>query len=283
MKAGLLLLLYLATVCWSAVLPVENGGDVLKRDSEDYTETVTVIAPRPTSKTTSNQGSNVTVTVTETKSTSTVKKTSSSKKGTTTVFGLPTKPVYKTITEIIYQIHDLFIALLPAPPLSPRLSAMNLLRSVLVAAAWRADSGSSWISLEWGSLTLGVNKEKRQIWLDPFTTTDYATPHSTLASWNGVKVTSTITETEEDRLPREIPPSPYHKKIGIKHNFQCQPRYHPLSRIPTFNKRQTFSATLELDGPAETDFLGFYPSETTNGGEDVPYGSGYPLQTWMPS
>ena len=39
MKAGLLPLLYLAAVCWSAALPVERGGDVLNRDSEEYTET----------------------------------------------------------------------------------------------------------------------------------------------------------------------------------------------------------------------------------------------------
>jgi hypothetical protein len=69
-KVGHFILLSLAAVCWSAALPVERGGDVLKRDSEGYTATVTVIAPNPTSKNTSNQGSNVKVTVTETKSTS---------------------------------------------------------------------------------------------------------------------------------------------------------------------------------------------------------------------
>lgn len=165
-------------VCCSAVLPVERGGKALERDSEDYSKTVTRTAPKATSKTTSNQGSYVTVTVTETKSTSTLKKTTSSKKGTTTGFGSPTKTVYKTITEIVTKSTTFY----NAPPSYTTVTTSFCDDTIEVClgdgSLATTDGGSDWISLDWGSLTFGVNKEKRQIWLNPFTTTDYATPQS---------------------------------------------------------------------------------------------------------
>jgi hypothetical protein len=132
-----------------------------------------------------------------------------------------------------------------------------------------------------------VNKEKRQIWLDSFTTTDYASEPTSDGGWNEAEVTSTITETEEIVTTTIYTERPHHPHT-TKKPAPCKTPSNNLDttlylEFPPFNKRQTFSATLELSGPADTDFLSFYPSETTNGGEDVPCGSWYPLQTWMPS
>jgi hypothetical protein len=230
MNAGLLLLLYLATICWSAALPVEHGGDVLKRDSEDYTETVTIKLPSPTSKTSSNQGSTVTITVTETQSTSTVKKTTSSKKGTTTDFGSPAKTVYKTITEIVTKSTTIY----SAPPSYTTVTTSFCDDTIEVCigdgSSVTTDGGSDWISLDWGSLTFGVNKEKRQIWLEPFTTTNHATPQPTSDGWNGGEVTSTITEPEGSSYTTTEPAPSITSSVNLDTILYLE--------FPTFDKRQ---------------------------------------------
>jgi hypothetical protein len=230
MKAGLLLLLYLATICWSAALPVEHGGDVLKRDSEDYTETVTVTAPKPTSKTSSNQGSNVTVTVTETKSTSTVKKTTSLKQGTTTVLGSPTKTVYKTTTESVTKSTTIYSALPSYTIVTASFCDDTSEVCLSDGSSATTGGGSGWISLDWGSLTLGVNKEKRQIWLEPFSTTDYATPQPTSDGWSGGEVTSTITEPEGSSYTTTKPAPSITSSNNLDTILYLE--------FPTFDKRQ---------------------------------------------
>jgi hypothetical protein len=242
MNAGLLLLLYLATICWSAALPVEHGGDVLKRDSEDYTETVTIKLPSPTSKTSSNQGRNVTVTVTETKSTSTVKKTTSTKKGTTTGLGSPTKTVYKTITEIVTTS----TIICSAPPSYTIVTTSFCDDTIKVCiddgSSTTTDGGSDWISFDLGSLTLGVNKEKRQIWLEPFSTTDYATPHPTFGILVWSPVTSTTTETEEVVTTTNSTERPHHHHTTTKPAPSITSSNNLNTTLylefPTFDKRQ---------------------------------------------
>jgi hypothetical protein len=107
MKTGLFLLPSLAAVCYSAALPIEDNGDVLKRDSDDYTLTVFVTAaPKATTVVKSiteqqNQGGTyLTITKTVTEHSGTVKKTTSSKKKITTTVKNGNAPVtvYKTIT-----------------------------------------------------------------------------------------------------------------------------------------------------------------------------------------
>jgi len=106
MKTGLFLLPSLAAVCYSAALPKEDNGNVLRRDSDDYTLTVFVTAApvKATvvkSITQQNQGGvYVTVTRTLTTNAAGVKKTSTSKKATTTVrYGnTPVVTVYRTVT-----------------------------------------------------------------------------------------------------------------------------------------------------------------------------------------
>jgi hypothetical protein len=163
-------------VCYSAALPVERDREVLKRDSEDHTETVTVTLPKPT-----------------------------------TIYSAP--PSYATLTKsygddtIEYCSGD--------------------------GSSVTIDGISDWICLDWGSLTFGVNKKKRQIWLDPFTTTDYASA-PTSDGWNEGELTSIITETEK------LVTTTHHNGIDGKHNFQCQPGYHPLSRAPDLRQTPDF-------------------------------------------
>ncbi|KAN0096815.1 hypothetical protein V8E51_015620 [Hyaloscypha variabilis] len=172
MKTGLFLLPSLAAVCYSAALPIEDNGDVLKRDSDDYTLTVFVTAaPKATTVVKSiteqqNQGGTyLTITKTVTEHSGTVKKTTSSKKKVTTTVKNGNAPVtvYKTITT--------------AEPVTVYITTDDGNDNSDNPDDSSDDSGD-----DSGDdvLVLNGNRKrqnyKRQVWLDPFTTTDYYTP-----------------------------------------------------------------------------------------------------------
>jgi hypothetical protein len=236
MKAGLFLLPSLAAVCYSAAL-LERDGDLLKRDSDDYTLTVYVTAAKATPKTTANQGVYVTITKTLTAGI-TVQKTTSSRKGTTTVFATPTKQitVYKTITDFVTKPTTVYSA--------PRYTTAYCNEDIedcpcdpdYDGGATSTDGGDE-ISLTWGPYSWG----KRQVWLDPFTTTDYLGLDPVTTDWEDWSGWEATTTTDyEDVVTTTV--------YGERYRHHTTTEYAP--RITWYSKREAVPQ-IEIDDGLE--------------------------------
>ncbi|KAE9371839.1 hypothetical protein N431DRAFT_441798 [Stipitochalara longipes BDJ] len=250
MKTGLFLLPSLAAVCYSAALPKEDNGNVLKRDSDDYTLTVFVTASPPKatavkSVTQQNQGG-VYVTITKTLTTKpvTIKKTTSKKATTTVRYGnTPVVTVYRTVTTA--KPVTVYITTDDGDDNSDDNGDDN-----------GDDSGDD------GSGNNNGNRKrqnrKRQVWLDPFTTTDYYTPDTPQPTggdwgdWSGWGAASTTTDYEDDEPVRTT-------------TVWETPRRHHTTTVWT--PRQTFWAKREAVPQTDEFEIGDTSSEQTYGGE----------------